>query len=110
MSYFFCRLNPPRPNFMQNMSPVEMSLMQQHGAYWKTFFDKGTAILFGPVADPKGEFGVAIVEANAEPDVRTMTEGDPVIKSNSGFRYEILFMPRAIVRPHVAAAGAQAHQ
>ncbi len=95
---------------MQDMTPAEMKLMQQHGAYWKTFFDKGIAILFGPVADPKGGFGVAIVEANGETDVRSITDSDPVIKANAGFQFEIFPMPRAVVRPHIVAAGVQAHE
>lgn len=106
MAYFFCKLNPPRPTFAQDMTPAEMKLMQEHGAYGKTFSDRGMVIVFGPVADPRGAFGVAIVEANAEADVRAMAEEDPVVKANAGFHFEGSMMPRAILRPKTAAAEA----
>ena len=35
MPFFFCRLNPPRPDFAKTMTDTERALMGQHAAYLK---------------------------------------------------------------------------
>ena len=47
--------------------------------------------------DPKGPFGLVILEAVDAEAARRLTDADPVVKSNKGFRYEINAM-RATVR------------
>jgi hypothetical protein len=37
----------------------------------------GAAIIFGLVLDPKGTWGVAIVEVASEPEVRILGRNDP---------------------------------
>jgi len=98
MKHFFCKLHPPRPTFGQDLTPAEGKLMQEHGAYLRTFAEQGTAVVFGPVADPKGFFGVGIFELPDDADINAICAGDPTIKSGLGFRYEIHPMPRAVVR------------
>ena len=98
MPYFFCRLLPPRPTFAQDMSPAEGQLMQLHGAYWRALAEKGVAVLFGPVGDPAGAWGLGILEVDDEDDVRTLTADDPVIKSRLGFKYETFPILRTTVR------------
>jgi uncharacterized protein YciI len=56
---------------------------------------EGTAIVFGPVADPKGAWGVGIVRAADEAAVHALEASDPAIQSKRGFRYEVLPMPSA---------------
>lgn len=108
MSYFFCKLNPPRPTFMQDITSAEIKLMQEHSAYWRTFTEKGIAIAFGPVADPKGAWGALILETDSEASAREMTANDPVIKANAGFQFDVLVMPSVVVRKQAAAASTQA--
>jgi uncharacterized protein len=98
MNYFFCKLLPPRPTFPADMTPVEAALMQAHGVYWRGQLERGFAVAFGPVADPKGVFGVCIVELPAGVDPRAIANDDPVIKANAGFTFEIYPMPTAVVR------------
>lgn len=93
---------------MQDMTPAEMKLMQEHSAYWRTFSDKGIAIVFGPVADPKGAWGALVLETSNEAEARAMTTNDPVIKANAGFRFDVYVMPSAVVHKQAAPAGAQA--
>jgi len=62
MKYFLFKLIPPRSTFAQDMTETEAKLMQEHAVYWKGLMDRGLVIIFGPVADPKGTYGVAIVE------------------------------------------------
>ena len=67
---FLYKLNPPRPTFVQDMTEAERNVMQQHAIYWKGLTDRGIAIIFGLVLDPKGPWGVGIVEVADEPDAR----------------------------------------
>ena len=61
--YFFVRTQNPRPTFHLDMKPDERSIMEKHVAYWTDKAIKGIAIVFGPVLDPKGVYGVGIYKA-----------------------------------------------
>ena len=37
MSAFYCKLNAPRPTFLQDMSPDEAAIMKEHAVYWRGF-------------------------------------------------------------------------
>jgi uncharacterized protein len=93
---FLYKLNPPRPTFVQDMTEAERKVMQQHAIYWKGLTDRGIAIVFGLVLDPKGPWGVGIVEAADEPDARAIGTNDPAVKA--GLTFEIYPMPGAVVR------------
>jgi len=80
------------------MKEAEAKIMQEHAAYWKGLMDRGLVIVFGPVADPKGVYGVAILELEEEADANALAMNDPTIKANVGFSFEVYPMPRAIVR------------
>ncbi len=97
MKYFLCRLIPPRPTFPQDMTDAEAKVMSEHVAYWTELADKGTAVVFGPVADPQGVWGLGILEVEDEATVQSLTSNDPVMRSAIGASYEILPMPRAVV-------------
>jgi len=98
MNYFFCRLNAPRPTFSQDMTPEEFALMQAHVAYWSGLTAKRTVIAFGPVADPKGAWGLGVVEVEDEDEVRGIVDNDPVMKAGAGFSFDVYPMPRVISR------------
>jgi len=98
MKYFLFKLIPPRPTFARDMTDAEAKLMQEHVAYWKKRMEGGLVIVFGPVADPKGTYGVAIVEVEEEVDVNALGMNDPTIKANVGFQFEVYPMDRAVLR------------
>jgi uncharacterized protein YndB with AHSA1/START domain len=102
--YFYCRLIPPRTTFGQTMSESEKQIMQRHVAYWTKQAELGVAIVFGPVADPAGGWGVAILRARGAEEVAALQRNDPAFLSGLGFRYETLPMPRAVVGVGVARA------
>ena len=54
--------------------------------------------MFGPVSDPAGDWGIGIIAAPDEAAVQVLRDSDPAILSQRGFRYEILSMPRMIMR------------
>ena len=96
--YFLCKLIPPRPNFATTLTPGEREIMQAHAGYWTNQLQLGKAIAFGPVADPKGDWGVGIVAAPDQSAVEVLRDGDPAILSALGFYYEILPMLGLIAR------------
>ncbi len=93
------RLTSPRPTFAMDMTEAERAIMQNHVAYWKRLVDEGQAVAFGPVLDPKGVWGVAIIELDDTVDPETIRSKDPVHVAHLG-SYEILPMsPGTITRP-----------
>ena len=58
--------------------------------------DRRIAIIFGPVLDPKGTWGLAIVEVASEPEAHILGRNDPAVQA--GFTFEVYPMPGAIVR------------
>ena len=96
--FYFCRLIPPRPTFAMDMNDDERAFMQQHAAYWRSKMDEGKVIVFGPVADPKGPWGLGVVRVANEAELKQFCDGDPVIKANIGMRMETMPMLRAVVK------------
>ena len=95
--HFLLRLVPPRPTFAMDMTEAERRAMGEHVAYWTRHADRGTVTAFGPVADPKGGWGVAIATVDDETEIRALTGDDPVIRHGLGARYEILPMPSLVL-------------
>jgi uncharacterized protein YciI len=93
---FMYKLIPPRPTFAQDMTEAERKVMQEHVVYWKGLTDRRIAIVFGPVLDPKGPWGVAIVEVADEADARALGTNDPAVKA--GLTFEVYAMPGTVVR------------
>lgn len=96
-AYFLLRLNPPRPTFPADMSPLEDKAMQEHSAYWAELSREGTAVVYGPVIDPEGSWGLALVRVSDESASRALAILDPVIVADLGFHYDVLPMARAFV-------------
>ena len=59
------------------MSDDERHIMQQHVQYWNDLMSKGNVLAFGPVLDPCGVYGIGIVEAEDEEQVKTFIANDP---------------------------------
>jgi uncharacterized protein YciI len=95
--FFFCRLVPPRPDFAQTMSDAERSSMLAHVGYWTKLAEQGVAIVFGPVADPQGVWGAAVVRVRDAAELATLQNGDPAIQAAIGLRYESLPMLQAVL-------------
>ena len=52
---------------------------------------------FGPVADPKGGWGLGVLRVSDEAELRALEAADPAIRANIGMRYEALPMPVGVV-------------
>jgi uncharacterized protein YndB with AHSA1/START domain len=94
--YFFCRLLPPRPSFAMDMSAEEAEVMKSHALYWRGLLARGTAVVFGPVADPQGAWGMGVLRAADEAEVKRLQAEDPAILSRRGFRSEAFAMLSAV--------------
>lgn len=97
MQYFFYKLNPPRPTFPADMTPAEGKVMQEHSAYWSDLMKQGGVVAVGPVADPKGSYGVGIVRLEDGSDPTALGTNDPAIQAEIGFTFEIHPMPRLLL-------------
>jgi len=78
---FLFRLLPPRADFAQTLTPSDQVVMQQHAAYWNELLDNGRVVVFGPVADPEGVWGLGVVRAASQEDVVLLGQNDPAITS-----------------------------
>lgn len=99
MNYFLYKLTPPRPTFPGDMTPAEGNLMREHVAYWAGHMKEGRVMAFGPVADPKGSYGIGIIQLEDGEDAQALAAADPVIAANVGFGFEVHPMPRLVVAP-----------
>jgi hypothetical protein len=99
MNHFLYRLIPPRPTFLEDMSETEGTIMEAHFGYWAGVITERQAVAYGPVMDPAGVYGVAVLEVVDEATARSIAANDPANKSNGGFRFELHPMVDAIVRP-----------
>lgn len=94
--YFVLHLLPSRPDFAKTMSEEELSIMQDHIAYWMDLMNKGKVLAFGPVLDPKEVYGLGIVSVDSEEEVKDFIANDPAGKIN---RYE--YFPMNAVVPNI---------
>lgn len=97
MSHVLYKLIPPRPTFDRDMNEAEATIMGQHAAYWQDQIERGSAIVFGPVADPAGAWGLAVVDTESAEDVRALALGDPAVASQLA-RFDVYAMPGAVAR------------
>ncbi len=70
--------------------------MKAHLDYWTRHQAEGRVVVFGPVMDPRGVFGMGVVKVADEAELRAMLDRDPVTIAGLG-RWEYAPM-RAVVR------------
>ena len=92
--YFFVRTQNPRPTFHLDMTPDERQTMERHVAYWSEKADLGIAVVFGPVMDPAGVYGMGVYRVRDEAEMNELLEQDP---AKGLLRYEVTPMARAVV-------------
>ena len=83
MTTFIFRLIAPRPTFALDMTPEEQEIMGRHAAHWQPWIDSGQMVAFGPVLDETGSWGLGVVEAQDEDELRAHAAGDPVVKTGT---------------------------
>jgi uncharacterized protein YciI len=96
-THYVYRLIPPRPTFDQDMTDAEREIMGRHAAYYAELAKTGKVVVYGPVRDGTGAWGLGVFEADSEAEVRGIAEADPAISSGMA-TFEIGVMPVTIVR------------
>jgi len=76
-SHFFVKLIPPRPTFNLDITPEEAAIMQSHSAYWAGLAKQGSVLVYGPVLDPDGVYGMGVVSAESAEEAQRLMAGDP---------------------------------
>jgi uncharacterized protein len=79
--HYFLKLIPPRPDFSITMTEDEKTIMQEHIVFWQDLLVKGICIVYGPVFDPKGAYGIGIVEAEDEEILKYIEKNDPSVRT-----------------------------
>jgi uncharacterized protein YciI len=98
MATFVFRLVAPRPTFALDMTDAEREIMGRHAAYWRPWTDDGRMVVFGPVLDGTGSWGLGVVEADDEEELRAFAAGDPVVTTGTA-TIEVGKMLAGYVRP-----------
>ena len=98
MSTFVFRLQAPRPRFALDMTDDEREIMGQHAAHWQPLIDAGQMVVFGPVLDGSGSWGLGVVEADDEDGLRAFAAKDPAVTTGTA-TIEMGKMLAGFVRP-----------
>ncbi len=72
--------------------------MDRHAAYWRPFLETGRMVVFGPVLDATGSWGLGVLEAEDEEELRAFAAGDPVVTTGTA-HIELGKMLAGFVRP-----------
>lgn len=83
--YYAAKLHGPRPTFPHDMTDEEKAIMQQHVAYGRKLMDEGIIIVYGPVLDPAGVYGLGIFCVETEDQLKKLLADDPAAQIG---RYE----------------------
>jgi uncharacterized protein YndB with AHSA1/START domain/uncharacterized protein YciI len=95
--HYIFRLIPPRPSFDQDMSDHERSIMAAHAQYWSGLMATGRVVVYGPVRDSTGAWGLGVLEAASVDELHGLMGQDPAITSGLA-RYDVGEMAVAVVR------------
>jgi uncharacterized protein YciI len=77
--------------------------MALHAEHWRPWVDSGQMVVFGPVLDGGGSWGLGVVEADDEEELRAFAAGDPVVTTGTG-TIEVGTMLGGFVRPRQPAS------
>jgi len=76
MGTFVFRLKTPRPTFALDLTDEEREIMARDAEYWRPWVESGQMVIFGPVLDGSGSWGLGVVEADDEEGLRAFAAGD----------------------------------
>jgi uncharacterized protein len=83
MSTFVMRLQAPRPTFALDLTDDERAIMGRHAAHWQPYVDDGSMVVFGPILDDTGSYGLAVIEAADEAALRAHAAADPAVTTGT---------------------------
>jgi uncharacterized protein YciI len=80
------------------MTDAEREIMDRHAAHWRPYLDSGQMVLFGPVLDATGSWGLGVVETEDEEELRAFAALDPAVTTGTA-EMEVGKMLAGFVRP-----------
>lgn len=86
--HFFYKLIPPRPEFHLDQNEDENNIMKQHATYWSELTEHKLVLVYGPVLDPAGVFGMGVLELENQDQADEIAKKDPAVSSGV-CKYEI---------------------
>lgn len=87
---YLLRVEMVRSGFtFQNMTPEEGRILTQHGAYLKALLDQGKLTFSGQAFDPKGLWGVIVLNAANAGAATEIMNNDPAVKAGI-FRGDVI--------------------
>jgi uncharacterized protein len=92
--YFFVRTNNPRPTFHLDMTDAERATMTRHVEYWTERAREGISVIFGPVADPAGFYGIGVYKVEDADEMQRLLDRDPAAGL---LQYEFTPMAAAVI-------------
>ncbi|MGH2893853.1 MAG: YciI family protein [Solirubrobacteraceae bacterium] len=96
-THYVVRLMPPRSTFPGDITDAERELMGAHAVYYETLMDTGKIVVYGPVRDSSGAWGLVVIEASNPEEVRELTGADPAVAGGL-MAVELGSMPVTVVR------------
>lgn len=90
------KLVPPRPTFNVDATEAERALMRDHAGYWREHIACGLVVAFGPVLHPDGAFGLGLLRAVDDAEIRSFLAGDPALSGGIGLVAETFPMAALI--------------
>ncbi len=92
--YVLVTTENPRPTFNLDMTPEERDIMNRHVAYWTEKAARGISVVFGPVMDPAGVYGIGVHRVRDEAEMRELIEHDP---ANGLLKYKVVPMAKVVI-------------
>ena len=80
------------------MTDDEREIMSRHAAHWQPLIDAGQMVIFGPVLDGTGSWGLGVVESDDEDELRAFAANDPVVTTQTA-HIEMGTLLAGFVRP-----------
>ena len=96
MSWYLYRLTAHRSDFAETMSEAEMATMMAHVDYWRGPLAEGRVLIYSPVADPDGSWGMCVVRAESEDELEELRDNDPAYVADIG-SIDWLLLPLPVV-------------
>lgn len=92
---------PPRPSFNKDMSDSERNAVNLHFEYWRRLADMGINVVFSPVTDSSGSWGLAVIEVENAEEANNIRNADPIIQARIGFQIFVYPLPFPIMRKSI---------
>jgi uncharacterized protein len=78
------------------MNDGERAIMSRHAAYWHELTERGQVLIFGPVRDGSGAWGLGVFRAADDAEACELVPGDPAVSTGMA-TYEVGPMLSAVL-------------